>query len=352
MNIGLWIAIGLVAVTFLSAVVGFRRWKRNLLADLRSRSQIAQTSRGPVEYALDGAGSVVLYFHGTVGGYDQGLMCGRFLAVGEGEPEFTMLAPSRPGYLGTPLATGRTPEEQADALAALLDQLGIDQAAVIGASGGAAFALQFVLRHPHRASALVLFSAITQRMPPRRRGPLGKAFLSARLGPPLQDLLAAVMHFLARFRTSRLMRRVFRGMTARSISNAEIRKRVAAIAAHPEQVRFFQGMIHCMIPLSARMAGILNDEEQLARLSDFPFEQIAAPTLALHGRDDSLGGSNQAEAVADRIPGAELHLVEGGHFIWIGDHAERMRSVLRGFLRKHVPRRGVAGVTLSQRVSP
>jgi len=32
-----------------------------------------------------------------------------------------VIAPARPGYLGTPLSTGRTPREKADAMVALLD---------------------------------------------------------------------------------------------------------------------------------------------------------------------------------------------------------------------------------------
>jgi len=39
-----------------------------------------------------------------------------------------VIAVSRPGYLGTPLADGETPEAQADLYAALLDTLGIARA--------------------------------------------------------------------------------------------------------------------------------------------------------------------------------------------------------------------------------
>lgn len=48
------------------------------------------------------------------------------------------IIPSRPGYLRTPLSVDRTPKEQAEALAALLDTLKIDKVAVVGGSGGGA----------------------------------------------------------------------------------------------------------------------------------------------------------------------------------------------------------------------
>ncbi|TFG27957.1 hypothetical protein EU528_11965 [Candidatus Thorarchaeota archaeon] len=46
---------------------------------------------------------------------------------------------SRPGYLRTPISTGVAFENQADAIAALLDELDIPQAAVLGASAGTPF---------------------------------------------------------------------------------------------------------------------------------------------------------------------------------------------------------------------
>ena len=78
------------------------------------------TSVGPVEYVEAGHGHPLLMLHGTPGGSDQALAAARVLEV-----EARVLAPSRPGYLGTPLSTGRTPSEQADAMIALLDELGV-----------------------------------------------------------------------------------------------------------------------------------------------------------------------------------------------------------------------------------
>jgi pimeloyl-ACP methyl ester carboxylesterase len=52
------------------------------------------------------------------------------LVLGWVEPaRYRLLAVSRPGYLGTPLSSGRDPREQADLFAALLDALGIDRVA-------------------------------------------------------------------------------------------------------------------------------------------------------------------------------------------------------------------------------
>ncbi|HEY7309504.1 MAG TPA: alpha/beta hydrolase [Gemmataceae bacterium] len=337
MNTESWIALSSVVGILAAALLGFWGWKRRLLASLRAGSRIAETSRGSVEYALSGQGFVVLYFHGTVGGYDQGLAAASFINGRDEEAQFTILAPSRPGYLRTPVETGRTPEQQADAMAALLDYLGIDKVAAIGASGGGPFALQFVLRHPERASALVMFSAIARRIPPHKRAGVRKWFLSSRGGLLLLDLfLSTLMHLMLRFRIGRLAQRLFRGMTVRTVPDSDIRNRVAAMLANLDQVRFFRALVGCMLPLSARAAGVLNDEEQIALLPDYPLERIQAPTLIVQGLEDCAASPSHVKFVADKVPGAEVYAIERcGHFIWVGEHSQRMRAALVEFLRKH-----------------
>ena len=67
------------------------------------KSQIVQTSRGPIEYTLLGKGPVVLVCHGT---------SSNCFSTAESEPlvaaGFSVLTPSRPGYGRTPLEVGRS----------------------------------------------------------------------------------------------------------------------------------------------------------------------------------------------------------------------------------------------------
>src|SRR3974390_1251148 len=100
-------------------------------ADPAVAPRIVPTPAGPVEYAEFGSGPAVLAIHGAMGGYDQSTI----LAQTVGPPGYRYVAISRPGYLGTPLSCGRTPEEQADLCARLLDQLRVEQTAVLAISG-------------------------------------------------------------------------------------------------------------------------------------------------------------------------------------------------------------------------
>lgn len=116
------ILVVVLTVAFASAYLLSRR---RLRASLAAQSQVIQTPVGPVEYIDVGEGPVVVHVHGMLGGFDHWKWCWFLVKAG-----FRVIMPSRPGYLRTPLASGRTPAEQVVLLAALLDALGVDQAAL------------------------------------------------------------------------------------------------------------------------------------------------------------------------------------------------------------------------------
>ena len=82
-------------------------------------AQSIATRLGAMACIQDGRGAPVLAIHGGMGGCDQSWILGRALFADTAR----LLAVARPGYAGTPLTVGLTPEAQADAYAALLDAL-------------------------------------------------------------------------------------------------------------------------------------------------------------------------------------------------------------------------------------
>ena len=124
------------------------------------RPELFKTAHGPVEAVSWGEGLAVLLLHGAMGGYDQGILLAQTVTY----PRFRYVAVSRPGYLGTLLRAGKTPQEQADLCAELLDRLGVSSAAEIAISGGGPAALQFALRHAKRCCGLVMISACSDTL--------------------------------------------------------------------------------------------------------------------------------------------------------------------------------------------
>ena len=332
---GLLLGVLVVALA-LACLVVFVSWRSRLLAQLLRGSEIMQTPTGQIEFAKIGTGPVILQLHGGATGYDQTLA----LSWDLHEAGFTVLTPSRPGYLRTPLTTGATPEQAADAVASLLDGLGIDKVGVMGTSGGGPTALQFALRHPKRLWCLVLQSAVTQQFVEPRRSThslIGRIIFS-KSAAWLADFGAWGVHLLARYWPALLVRTLFNA--SETLDQDKAQQRRLFVLRHPDDLAFFRRLAASGIPLSVRRAGIWNDLHQYARLPVYPLEQITSPTLVLHGRDDGNVPLAHAEFAGRTVPHAELLIVEDcGHLIWVGPHEGAVREKVKAFLRSHTSAR-------------
>jgi len=145
--------VGLV-VAAIGGTIGihYRRDMAVAYGRIASGSRLIETRCGPIEYAEAGKGRPVLIVHGAGGGFDQGIAFGADLA----RRGLRTIAMSRFGYLRTPMPADASAAAQATAHVCLLDALGIESAAVIGASAGAPSAMQMAVRYPDRVGALVL----------------------------------------------------------------------------------------------------------------------------------------------------------------------------------------------------
>jgi pimeloyl-ACP methyl ester carboxylesterase len=291
-------------------------WKADMPTALDEQPAIADTRRGPIEYAMNGSGRAVLALHGAMGGYDQGLILARTV----GEIGFRFIAVSRPGYLSTPLTSGRTPEEQADLYASLLDVLDIPKAAVIAISGGGPSALHFALRHRTRCAALVLVSTCGGRIDT----PVPLSF-------KLMKLLIRSPWVLAAIR-KRAERNPERG-ARRSIPDPVVRARTLQ---DPEAGPLFTALLRSTADrMEQRLAGTENDI-RVTRSTDYPLEEIAVPTLVVHGTADRMVPfAVHAKPLVARIPGSELLAIEGGEHVAIFTHRNEIRARIAEFLGTH-----------------
>ncbi|HZR40513.1 MAG TPA: alpha/beta hydrolase [Ktedonobacteraceae bacterium] len=290
-------AFVMLATAFVGGFGFYRSWQRKELTRIRKDSSIVKTAFGPVEYQVTGKGPVVLYAHGTPGGYDQGIAFAQFLRG------CTVLSPSRPGYLRTPLAAGPAPEEQADLYAALLDELGIQQASIIGFSGGGPSALQFALRYPDRCRSLVMIGGIVQRNGKHERQqalPFWRRLLSQ-----ITDRLLVSDPFL-----------YFALPFTRFIPAG------SAVA----------GMLCSGALYPLRKAGHENDLIQFASLEHMPLEQITAPTLVVHGTTDDEVPFDDAMLLASKLPHVTLLAIEGGDHAAFYTSARTVMPMVRDFL--------------------
>jgi len=306
----------------------FPGWVRAEVAhqeELIAQKQIVETAKGPVEYARIGQGPVVLGIHGGPGGYDQGIMLFEWLA----NAGFSLLAPSRPGYLGTPLTGGKSPAEQADLYAALLDTLGIDKVALVFGSAGGASGYEFAIRHPERVTALVAADAVVSKyLMPANAGPVAQAiFLS---GPGEQLISYFSKHYPKQTLHEFLQQESL-------LRPEQIDAQIEAALKDPGQVRLLLRFARSMSEYAKRKAGVDNDLEGLALLTDLPVTTIRCPALIIHGTHDSDVLFFQGVYAWENIPGAKkLWVREGSHLcVWISPQSHEVHEQIIAFLKSH-----------------
>ena len=303
-----------VIVLALGAInLAYRRDMDSIERKLFADSQVRPIRHGSLEFTTWGKGPAVLVVHGAGGGYDQGVL----IAKAFGGESFRWIAPSRFGYLRTPLPADASTIAQADAFADLLDGLAIDRVAIVAMSGGVPPSLQFALRYPLRTTALVLLSSAPYT-------PLSAA---------QQHLPIPIWLYNAIFSSDLpywILTKVARS-SLETIFDVKQDSRAALTATESE---FLARMVDMFKPVTKRKDGMENEGAAIDPQTHYPLEHITIPTLVIHSRDDSINPFAFGEYTAQHISGAKfLSLGTGGHLL-LGHHAA-VQALVNAFLRKH-----------------
>jgi pimeloyl-ACP methyl ester carboxylesterase len=305
----------LLSIIVIVGVTVMARYQREISA-ARERidslgSQVVETDCGPIEYARVGEGSPVLVVHGTLGGFDQGLLTAKPII----EAGFQVISVSRFGYLRSPMPENARVDMQADAYACLLDTLGIQRAAVFTFSAGATTSIRFAVRYPERVSALILQSPAAP----------GKVYVAS---PPKAVFTLLRSNFfnwalVSYFRT--IMQRAI-GVPERFVLTPEFETEVKDILA-------------TTIPSSRRIDGFYFDcygvtsefNEEISETSPYSVYKIETPALVINALDDPLAIHENVRGLAEKFPNVRLYNVpDGGHPL-LG-HAEEVKSEIVQFL--------------------
>jgi pimeloyl-ACP methyl ester carboxylesterase len=195
----------------------------------------------------------------------------------------------------------------ADDLAALLDELGIDRAHVVGWSLGSTVAQELALHHPQRVATLVLASTWG--------------------------------------RTDAFQASVFTGLSHPwRTGHRDAGLAALGIAYSPELLNSPD-----FLPLMQQLAPLFpSTPEQLATVAEQwdadlahdaldRLEQITAPTLVIAGEQDLLAPPGQGRAVADRIPGTRFELLTsaGSSHAGLFERSQEFTDLVLDFLSKN-----------------
>jgi pimeloyl-ACP methyl ester carboxylesterase len=206
------------------------------------------------------------------------------------------------GQTSVPAGPSTMADFAADA-AALLDHVGWATSAVVGVSFGGMVAQEYAVTYPERVTRLALVCTSAG-------GAGGASYPLHELAQRSREEQAAI------------------GLTL-----LDERFTPEWLADHPHDM--------AMVQLRAARAAEERTEErrrgELAQLDARAghdvwdrLPSITAPTLVAGGRFDGIAPPRNSEAIASRIPGAELRMYEGGHLFFVQDQTA-MPDIL-GFL--------------------
>lgn len=276
-------------------------------------SHFAQTKKWRLHYNEAGTGHPVILLHGSGPGASG---WSNFKTTLEGlHGDFRVIAPDMPGW-GKSDAAPPDDRDHVEALTLLLDELGIERAAIVGNSMGGQTALRFAVEHPDRITHLIPMGApgpgpnIFSGGQPRASE--GMRVLLAAYRDPSPENFKALVSVMA-------YDEVF-------ASDALAAERSASALANPEHLQNFLDAIAQGTPAGPASA-VISAQQQLS--------QIQTPTLIVHGRDDRTLPYENALRLLAHIPDSRVLLINKcGHWAQL-EHADEFNRAVASFITNH-----------------
>jgi 3-oxoadipate enol-lactonase len=186
----------------------------------------------------------------------------------------------------------------------LMDHLGIKKAHILGGSMGGMAAQEIAIERPERVDKLILSSTSAG-------------------GQPLRDMLFGLIEAASPGWTR----------SRPELASANLQKFMVAMASRSFNGTMYKLLVMPLVKLQARLGKVEVPVGQIeAMLSHDALERldrIQSPTLVLTGSEDRLMPPHSSEALASRIKGAKLAIIEGGAHALGG---KRFNEEVLGFL--------------------
>jgi pimeloyl-ACP methyl ester carboxylesterase len=230
---------------------------------------------------------------------------------------FHVVAPDLPGHGDTDPIDPMDRHALAASVVPLLDHLGLDRVALVGASLGGVVSITLAAAHPERVAAIALVDighrleeAGVQRIIDFMRA--HESFAS------LEEAAASIREYLPH-RTDVTPQRLTRNLRQRPDGRwvwKHVYGRVMRSPEGEERARNWQGLLE----------GVEDDARRLA-----------CPVLVLRGAASDVLSSEAAEEMADLVPDGRLETVEHAGHLAAGDNPHSTVSLVRDFLESLDP---------------
>jgi pimeloyl-ACP methyl ester carboxylesterase len=102
----------------------------------------------------------------------------------------------------------------------------------------------------------------------------------------------------------------------------------------PEEAAMVAGTVDGFLPVTKRLGGVQNEGAAIDPAARYRVDEIVAPTLVIHARDDRINPFSIGEYTAVHIPGAQFMPLDTGGHLLLG-HQGEVRTVVARFLQQH-----------------
>jgi pimeloyl-ACP methyl ester carboxylesterase len=289
-------------------------------AEFAASRQFASTPYGRVAYVERGAGPVALFFHGAfLNGYQWRDVVEACAGIRR------CIAFDNLSHGHTQIADGQALDfnAQAEAAAAFLDALGVDQVDLVGNDSGGAIAQVFAARWPQRVRSLALTNCdVYTNSPPPAFQPTIDAFRAGRTAQILQRLLNDIG-----FARTTGFGQVFE--EPERLTPETLAVYLGPLTASSERTAAFERFVLSLAPqYTVEIAGALR--------------RLEAPTLIAWGTEDPLFDVKWAYWLAGAIPGARPVIeVEGARTFWPEERPDQLSALLRDHWAGHEAPTGI-----------
>ena len=249
----------------------------------------------PLRYETSGSGLPVVLIHGLGTTSDVWYSLRAVL-----DPDFHVISYDRSGCGLSPRRTaGFSIDAWVDELVELLDQLGVDETAVVGHSLGSVVAQRFAARYPSRTHGLVLVG--------------GEAVLTSEARDVLTERSALI-------RESGLVAAADAWLASSMSEDSR--------TANPSLAGLLRAMFLANDDASyIEQAEVLRDADVTADGA-----HIRCPTLLIVGRDDRVTPVSWQEKIAASIPGSRISIIPGTAHMTMLEAPETFGSEVHAFL--------------------
>ncbi len=317
-----WVVAAGVVVGASALLWGLSAWMtRRIEATVPINGRFVEVDGERFHYVDEGKGPPLVMIHGLMGS-SRNLT---YALSGQLRERFRVITLDRPGsgYSSRGAHTAADLPAQARQIAAFIKTLDLDKPLVLGHSLGGAIALALALDHPHAVSGLILVAPLTH---PQRLLPL--VFLSLAVRP------AWLRRWMAHTLT----------MPVGLLTKGSVVKGVFAPDTAPPDFATRGGGLLGMRPdnfyAASTEINTVNDHlpEMVKR-----YPQLTLPIGLIYGaRDKVLDFQKHGQALASKVPGLKLQVVEGrGHMLPI-TATERVVAVVEQIAKRIKPAESVA----------